>query len=209
MGSKLGFNIDDFALIPTSSAMKLFNDDKLFGIRARASGKSSVEDAVFEIKEILKERRSGEEDFSVITQIAMMESMDSILGMLSYVLGGIAAISMLVGGIGIMNIMLVSVAERIPEIGIRRAVGARRIDILQQFLFEALALSFFSAAIGALGALALTYGLSWFYGTFDMRPPWWIISAALGLAIGVGVLFGIWPARKAAKIEALEALRHE
>jgi putative ABC transport system permease protein len=209
MGSKLGFNIDDFALIPTSSAQRLFNDDKLFGIRARASGRASVDDAVAEIKEILRERRNGEENFSVITQMAIMESMDSILGMLSYVLGGIAAISMLVGGIGIMNIMLVSVAERIPEIGIRRAVGARRSDILQQFLVEALSLSVLSGAVGLVAALVLTHGMSWYYGSFDMRPPWWIVLIAFTVSVLVGVIFGLWPARKASRIEALDALRHE
>jgi putative ABC transport system permease protein len=209
MGSKLGFNIDDFALIPTSSAQRLFNDDKLFGIRARASGRSSVDDAVAEIKEILRDRRNGEENFSVITQMAIVESMDSILGMLSYVLGGIAAISMLVGGIGIMNIMLVSVAERIPEIGIRRAVGARRADILQQFLVEALALSILSGAAGLLVALGLTHGMSWYYGSFDMRPPWWIVVGAFTISVIVGVVFGLWPARKASRIETLDALRHE
>lgn len=208
-GNKLGFNVDDLALIPTTAGMRLFNVESLFGIRARASGRSTVDDAVDEIREILKERRSGEEDFTVITQIALMDTMGSILGMLSYVLGGIAGISMLVGGIGIMNIMLVNVAERIPEIGIRRAVGARRIDILQQFLFEALVLSLLSGAVGTGAALSITHGLHLWYDGFDIRPPWWIVIAGFSLATSVGVVFGIWPARQASRVEALEALRHE
>lgn len=208
-GNKLGFNVDDIALIPTTAGMRLFNVDNLFGIRARASGRSTVDDAVAEIREILAERRNGEEDFTVITQLALMDTMGSILGMLAYVLGGIAAISMLVGGIGIMNIMLVNVTERIPEIGIRRAVGARRIDILQQFLFEAFALSLLSGVAGTAAALGLTYGLYFWNDSFDMRPPAWILVAAFSLATFVGVIFGFWPARQAARVEALEALRHE
>ena len=138
-----------------------------------------------------------------------MESMGSILGMLSYVLGAIAMVSMLVGGIGIMNIMLVSVTERISEIGIRRAVGARKIDILKQFLAEAFMLSTISACVGVSAALFLTYGSYFFYPSFDMRPPWWIVWSAFMLSLFVGIIFGVWPAKKAASIETLDALRHE
>jgi len=209
MGNKLGFNLDDVAFIPTTSALRLFNDDKLFGIRAKASSKSGIDDAVLEIADILKERRDGEEDFTVITQVAMMDSMTTILNMLSYVLGGIAAISMLVGGIGIMNIMLVTVSERTQEIGIRRAVGARRGDILQQFLVEAVVLSIIGGLTGIVAALIVTHGAYIFMPDFDMRPPFWILGPAFALSVGVGVIFGVWPARKAANIETLEALRYE
>ena len=140
MGNKLGLDFDELGFIPTQAALKLFNDDKLFGIRAKASSRVGVDDAVAEISEILKDRRDGEEDFTVLTQVSMMESMNTILNMLTYVLAAIAAISMLVGGIGIMNIMWVTVVERTQEIGIRRAVGARRVDILKQLLAEAIAL---------------------------------------------------------------------
>lgn len=209
MGNKLGFNLDDIAFIPTTAALRLFNDDKLFGIRAKASSRAGIDDAVSEIAQILRERRDGEEDFTIITQASMMESMTTILNMLSYVLGGIAAISMLVGGIGIMNIMLVSVSERTPEIGIRRAVGARRRDILNQFLTEAIALSTVSGVTGVVMATALTHGAYLFFPSFDMRPPYWIVLPAFLLAVVVGVLFGVWPARKAASIETLDALRYE
>jgi putative ABC transport system permease protein len=209
MGNKLGLDLDNIAFIPTSAALRLFNEDKLFGIRARASSKVRVEDAVQEITEILKERRDGADDFTIITQVAMMESMETILNMLSYVLGGIAAISMLVGGVGIMNIMLVTVSERTQEIGIRRAVGARRRDILNQFLFEAVALSLIGGFLGVFSALLVTHGAHFFFDSFDMRPPLWIILPAFGLSISVGVIFGVWPARKASRIETLEALRYE
>lgn len=208
-GNKLGFNMDDVVFVPTTAALRLFNEDKLFGIRAKASSKTSIDDAVQEISDILRERRNGEEDFTIITQVAMMDSMSTILNMLSYVLGGIAAISMLVGGIGIMNIMLVTVSERTQEIGIRRAVGARRRDILNQFLVEAIVLSLIGGMIGIVIALVLTHGGHYIYPAFDMRPPLWILGPSFLLSISIGIIFGVWPARKAANIETLDALRYE
>ncbi len=208
-GNSLGFNFDEIAFIPTQASLKLFNEDKLLGLRAKAKSKASVEDAVNEVKEILKARHNGEEDFTVLTQDSMLETMNTILGMLTYMLGAIAMISMLVGGIGIMNIMLVSVTERTREIGIRRAVGARQKDVLRQFLAEALALSLVGGLIGLLGSVALTYLISFATGKFDMRAPYWILLPAFGISSATGILFGVWPARKAAKIETIEALRFE
>ncbi len=209
MGDKLGLNFDELGFIPTEAALKLYNDDKLFGIRAKASSRGSIDDAVAEITDILRERRDGEEDFTVITQVSMMESLNTILTMLTYVLAAIAAISMLVGGIGIMNIMWVSVVERTQEIGIRRAVGARRRDILQQFLAEAAGLSILSGGMGVGGATLLTYALHIFFPSFDMRAPIWIVVPAFGLALLVGVVFGVAPAWRASRIETLDALRFE
>jgi putative ABC transport system permease protein len=208
-GDKLGFNIDEFAFIPTKTAMRLFNDDKLFGIRAKSSSRVSIETAVDEISEVLKERRNGEEDFTVVTQVAIMDSLQGILGMLSYVLGAIASISMLVGGIGIMNITLVSVSERTQEIGIRRALGASQRNILTQFLLESLILSVISGILGIIGSLMLSGSLSLFYPSFDMSPPAWIFLPAFFLAVFIGGLFGVLPAVKASRIEILDALRHE
>jgi putative ABC transport system permease protein len=129
--------------------------------------------------------------------------------MLTYVLAAIAAISMVVGGIGIMNITCVSVVERTQEIGIRRAVGARKRDILEQFLAEAVGLSFLSGVIGVGGSMLLTYGLRVFFPTFDMRAPLWIVLPAFVLAVVVGIAFGVGPAWRASRIETLDALRHE
>ncbi len=208
-GETLGFQMDDLVLIPTRAAMRIFNDDKLFGIRVRAKSKVSLKDAVKEITEILKSRHNNTEDFSVVTQDSMLDTMNTILGMLTYALSGIAMISMLVGGIGIMNIMLVSVTERTREIGVRRAVGARQIDVLKQFLAEALVLSITGGMMGLFGSVALTYLVSWFTPSFDMRAPFWIYPPAFLLSLFTGVIFGVWPARKAAKIETIEALRFE
>ena len=190
-GDKLGFNVDDMVFIPTKSALRLFNTDKLFGIRA------------------LKERHNGEEDFTIITQVTMLDSMNTILNMLTYALAAIAFISMLVGGIGIMNIMLVSVTERTREIGIRRAVGARRSDILKQFMIEAVVISVAGGLIGILISMLITYSLFFFFPSFDMRPPFWILPPAFFLSFFTGVVFGVWPARKAAHIQTIDALRYE
>lgn len=208
-GDKLGFNVDDMVFIPTKSSLRLFNTDKLFGIRASAKSRSGMDDAVAEITQILKERHNGEEDFTIITQVTMMESMNTILNMLTYALGAIAFISMLVGGIGIMNIMLVSVTERTREIGIRRAVGARRSDILKQFMIEAVVISVTGGLLGILFSMIITYTLYFFLPGFDMRPPFWIIPPAFFLSFFTGVIFGVWPAQKAARIQTIDALRYE
>ncbi len=208
-GEKLGLNIDEMAIVPTRSAMRIFNEDKLFGIRAKSKSKVSLNDAVSEIRDILKARHNGEEDFTVVTQSAMLDTMNTILGMLTYVLGGIAMISMLVGGIGIMNIMLVSVTERTREIGIRRAVGARRADVLRQFLYEAIVLAVTGGMLGLMGSAGITYLLYWAIPSFDMRAPVWILVPAFLLSVVIGVVFGVWPARRAAQIETIDALRFE
>ncbi len=208
-GQTLGFNMDDMALIPTRTAMRLLNEDKLFGLRAKAKTKIGIDDAVEEIRAILTKRQNGEENFTITTQLSMLQSMNTILGMLTFVLGGIAMISMLVGGIGIMNIMLVSVTERTREIGIRRAVGARRIDILKQFLVEAVALSMIGGLLGLLGSTLITYLVYWFVPSFDMRAPFWVMVPAFLMSLLTGVIFGVFPARKASHIETIEALRFE
>jgi len=208
-GESLGFNLDDMTLAPTRAVMHLFNEDKLLGLRARARSKSSVDDAVEEVKTILKARHNGEEDFTVTTQVSVLETMNTILGMLTLVLGAIATISMFVGGVGIMNIMLVSVTERTREIGIRRAVGARRSDILWQFVIEAMVLSAAGGALGLLGSASITYLIWFFVPKFDMRAPIWIMVPAFLMSSIAGIVFGVWPAYKASRIETIEALRFE
>lgn len=208
-GNKLGFNVDEMVFIPTKSALRLFNTDKLFGIRAAARSRGGINDAVKELTLILKERHNNEEDFTVVTQVTMLESMNTILNMLTYALAAIALISMLVGGIGIMNIMLVSVTERTREIGIRRAVGARRADILRQFITEAVVISVTGGLMGILISLAITNMLYIFFPGFDARPPFWIIPPAFFLSFFTGLIFGVWPARKASHIQTIDALRYE
>ena len=208
-GDKLGFNVDEMIFVPNKSALRLFNTDRLFGIRAAAKSRASLNDAVADITAILKERHNGEEDFTILTQVTMMDSMNTILNMLTYALAAIAFISMLVGGIGIMNIMLVSVTERTKEIGIRRAVGARQNDILKQFIIEAVVISVSGGLIGIFISLIITYSLFLAFPNFDMRPPFWIIPPAFFLSFFTGLIFGVWPARKAATTQTIDALRYE
>jgi putative ABC transport system permease protein len=208
-GDKLGFNVDDMVFIPTKSALRLFNTENLFGIRAAGNSRGGLDDTVKEITDVLKDRHNGEEDFTIVTQVTMLESMNTILNMLTYALGAIAFISMLVGGIGIMNIMLVSVTERTREIGIRRAVGARQSDILKQFLIEAVVISVSSGLLGIFISAFITYSLFFFFPKFDMRPPFWIIPPAFFMSLFTGIIFGVWPARKASKIQTIDALRYE
>ncbi len=208
-GDKLGFNVDEIAFVPTKSGLRLFNTTNLFGIRASSKSRSGMDQAVSDLTEILKERHNGEVDFTVITQVTMLESMNTILNMLTYALMAIALISMLVGGIGIMNIMLVSVTERTREIGIRRAIGAKRRDILNQFIAEAITLSLTGGTIGIVSSLVITWGLFFAFPNFDMRPPFWILPPAFLMSLSTGLIFGVWPARKAALIQTIDALRYE
>jgi putative ABC transport system permease protein len=208
-GQTLGFNMDEIIFVPTRTAMRIFNDEKLFGIRTKARTKVSLDDAVEEVRDIFKARNNGVDNVTITTQVQMLSTMNTILDMLTYVLAGIAFISLLVGGIGIMNIMLVSVTERTREIGIRRAVGARKVDILKQFIVEAVALSIFGGAIGLLVSILLTYSVYWINPKFDMRAPYWILIPAFLLSSVIGIVFGVWPARKAAHIETIDALRYE
>jgi putative ABC transport system permease protein len=214
-------SMDDGVIVPLSTAQR-----KLFGGRAiqggaalvstivvQAKDENSVTAALEEISAVLRERhdlpQSGEQDdFSVINQQDILDSVVQTTQTLTLFLGAIAAISLLVGGIGIMNIMLVSVRERTREIGLRKALGAREGDILTQFLLEALIISLVGALIGlALGLLiALAVNLS---GLITTAPSLGAAALAVGFAMAIGLFFGIAPARSAARLDPIDALRYE
>lgn len=202
-------DLDDMAYIPVSSAQRLFNTDRLFGIRAKARSAAMIDEAKEQISVVLTKRHNNKEDFTILTQGALISSLNSILDSLSTVLTGIAAISLLVGGIGIMNIMLVSVKERTREIGIRKAVGATRRDILFQFLSESTMLSLMGGSVGILiafiGGIVLSRILP---QTPPIMKPWMIALATL-FSAGVGIFFGVYPAYRAAHQDPIEALRYE
>lgn len=172
-----------------------------------------IDDAERYLNEILSNRYRGDTDaYSIFSTSIIADALDNITGMLSLVLGGIAAISLLVGGIGIMNIMLVSVTERTREIGIRKAVGATMKDILVQFLIEALVLSLMGCLIGVLASWGIIALASWAAANagssmvFHMSGS--VVAASIAFAVLIGAVFGIYPARKAAKMRPIDALRY-
>jgi putative ABC transport system permease protein len=180
---------------------------------AEATSVERVDQAEAEIRRVLRRRHDLQpgqpDDFRIDRQDRMMAEFEKIRNIASSVLGGIVSISLLVGGIGIMNMMLVSVAERTREIGLRKSVGGRRRDIMFQFLTEAVVLCSVGGLVGVLFGYALTYVASMHPQMVDVSVPWWSVVLALGFSAGTGVLFGVIPAFKAAILHPIDALRHE
>ena len=208
-----GFNSpDDEVLVPVSTARELFvgtNSVRSVGVSAVSA--DQIDTVSAEITALLEQRHgitNGVDDFSISTQAQLLGTVSSVSDVLTLLLAGIASISLLVGGIGIMNIMLVSVRERTREIGIRKAIGARGRDILSQFLVEALALSLAGGLIGiALGVLA-SFGIGLYAGWGFVFNPLTVI-VAVGFSLIVGIVFGVWPASQAARLDPVVALRYE
>jgi putative ABC transport system permease protein len=204
---------DNQVLVPIGTVQKYFvggNGVRTIGVSVGdASGIQAARDA---ITELLRERHAiastDADDFSIFDQAQLLEAASSISGTLTLLLGGIASISLIVGGIGIMNIMLVSVRERTREIGIRKAVGARGRDILAQFLIEALTLSLLGGLIGIAVGLGVSALIGQLAGWgFQFNPS--TVAAAVLFSLAVGVVFGVWPARQAARLDPINALRYE
>ncbi len=215
-GQSLGMNVDDLVFIPFDSALTLFgrNAGDQVQLRLQAEAAGMVEQVKDGITRLLRQRHrlpSGQpDDFEIQTQDEILETVNTILGSVTAVVGGVVGIALLVGGIGIMNIMLVSVTERTREIGVRKAVGARRQDVLLQFLIEAITLSLIGGGIG----LGIGYGLGTLAANMipDFPPahvPLWAVVLAFGFSAGVGIFFGIYPAAKASRLDPIEALRYE
>ena len=208
-GTSLGMDIDDIVYVPVTSGQELFDTDSLFEIIASTPRSEDVDRAIAQIKNILIKRHAHKEDFTIQTQGAMLETMNTILSVLTAVLGGIAGISLVVGGIGIMNIMLVSVRERTREIGIRKALGARNTDIMAQFMIEAITLSGAGGVIGILLGVGLALLIPLFVTVLPTSVSAWSIIMAFTFSAVVGVFFGVYPARKAALQDPIQALRFE
>ncbi|MFY9484242.1 MAG: ABC transporter permease [Patescibacteria group bacterium] len=202
-----GFNLDDIVVVPLKVGLELNNKKTLDRIYLVAKDKEAIPGVIEQTKAILKDRH-GDEDFSILEQKDALKLLGNITSLLASLLGGIAAISLVVGGIGIMNIMLVSVTERTREIGIRKAIGAPDSAILLQFLTEALLITVIGAAI----ALGLSFGASNLAARFSPVKPdisWISIAWAVGTAVVVGLVFGLLPALRAARKNPIEALRYE
>ena len=216
LGSFFGQSRDNIVFIPLTTMQKYYPEvvapEMVFAIIVRPKSRADVANAIDEIKDILRRRRQvrfGEKDtFGISSQDALLDIYNQLTGATYLVLTAISAVALMIGGIGVMNIMLVSVTERTKEIGIRKAVGAKRNNILSQFLIEAVVLT----AIGGLIGLVIGEGLSFLINTYSPLPayiPVWAIILGLFVSAGIGVLFGLYPAWKASHLDPIEALRYE
>ena len=207
-GEVLGQNLDSNIFIPISSAERLFGTTKLRTIYVQAASTELAPVAVTDITNIFEAKFGKPDLVRVTSQDQLLGTMDSLSKTLTMMLGAIAGISLLVGGIGIMNIMLVSVTERTREIGIRKAIGAMRVDILSQFLVESVILSISGGIIGIIIGIVAAKTVSSSLGWVTVVSLWSIL-VSFSFAVLIGVFFGIYPALKASKLDPIVALRRE
>jgi putative ABC transport system permease protein len=205
-GRSIGVDTDEVIIIPVAAAQQLLNTQSLFRILIEASSREDLEPVRDYVEATLQERHQGEKDVTVVTQDAVLSTFDDILGALTLAVGGIAAISLAVAGILIMNVMLVAVSERTAEIGLLKAIGATPRQILLLILAEASLLSLLGALLGlALGqASALMVRLS--FPVLPAHAPSWVIVVVLVIAMLTGIVFSLLPARNAAKLDPVLAL---
>jgi putative ABC transport system permease protein len=205
-GTSIGMDLDEVVEIPVETALRVFNRTGLFRVLAEVTTHHELKKAEAAALRILRERHAGQEDVTVLTQDAVLSSFNLILRALTAALAGIAAISLGVAGLGIMNVMLVSVSERTREIGLLKALGASYGQVVAVFLVEAALLSTTGGAVGLLAGLGAGRFLQRLYPDFPIHPPLWAVWAALAVSLSVGLLFGILPARHAAQLNPVNAL---
>ena len=205
-GRGMGMSADDLLIIPVATAQSMLNTNTLFRILVESRSRGQIEAVKTRVLKAITMRHEGEEDVTVITQDAVLKTFDKILNVLTLGVAGIAAISLAVAGVLVMNVMLVAVTQRTSEVGLLKALGATSDTIKQLFLIEALLLSFTGAltgvSLGYFGALVLRR----LYPTFPAYPPVWAVVAGLATALISGLIFGVMPARKASNLDAIEAL---
>lgn len=204
---------DDLIYIPISTAQQYYTgSDSVSNINIAVANKNNMSGAQLEINSLLLARHNiadaAAADFMIINQADIINTMSSVTGTLTLLLGAIAGISLLVGGIGIMNMMLTTVTERTREIGLRKSLGAKNKDISAQFLVESVALTFIGGVIGVFGGGLAAWLITKFSGTTTLVSSFSVILA-FGVSAGIGILFGYYPARRAAKLDPIEALRYE
>ncbi len=213
-GEGMGMDQDDVIMVPYTTALSRISRMKYIqSIVCSVSAEEYTEQAVDEVTTLLRQRHhlkeEAEDDFTIGSQADIKETMAQTTGMLTLFLSAIAFISLLVGGIGIMNIMLVSVTERIREIGIRMALGARGSDVLKQFLFESMTLSIMGGVIGIVIGISLALTISHFVPDLKTVISMEAILISFLFSAGVGIFFGFYPAWQASKLDPIDALRHE
>jgi putative ABC transport system permease protein len=216
LGNFLGQSRDNSVWVPITTFDKYYPDapfpEVVFVIIVRPIDRSYVKSAIDEMTDILRRRRrvsvGAPNTFGISSQDALLDVYNQLTGATYLVLTAISFVALMIGGIGVMNIMLVSVTERTKEIGVRKAVGATRLNILSQFLIEAVVLT----GIGGLAGLAVGELLSFLMNKYSPLPafvPLWAIGVGIGISAAVGIIFGLWPAWKAARLDPIEALRWE
>lgn len=207
-GSSMGSNTDDMIVIPSTTAISLAGTRNVQTVYIKSSDEKNVDSVTNEVNSYLTSFfKSTDNNNRVMSQKQLLDTMSSISSTMTYLLGGIAAISLIVGGIGVMNVMLVSVSERTKEIGIRKALGGTRKDILVQFLIEALVLS----SLGGISGVVFGLGIGWAVAALGMSMTFSIpiVIVAFSFSLAVGVIFGIFPAYKASNLKPIDALRFE
>ena len=216
LGSFFGQSRDNSVFIPLTTFSKYYRDlpipEVIFFIIVRPKSRAYVQSAIDEITDILRRRRhvppNAPNNFGISSQDSLLDFYNQLTGATALVLTAISFVALLIGGIGVMNIMLVSVTERTKEIGVRKAVGATRGNILSQFLIEAVVLT----GIGGFAGLIVGEVASLLMNKYSPLPafvPLWAIGVGIGISASVGIIFGLWPAWKAARLDPIEALRYE
>lgn len=205
-GTDFTGSLDARVLIPLTTAQRISDSASVSTCYVQAASSNDIALAQSMTEAFLYAKTGDEDAYSVLNMSALLDTLDSVMSKVSLMLGGIAAISLLVGGIGIMNIMLVSVAERTREIGIRKAIGARRADIMSQFLIEACTLSILGGLIG-LGVSALGLRAFGLIANLNVRLEWSAAVGALLFCVLIGVIFGSYPASKASRMTPIDALQ--
>lgn len=213
-GSFMGDDQDKTIMIPYTTAIKLYPDRRTrVPFLAEAIDEDHIDAAYAQIAQVLRRRHGLKpdqpDDFRISRQDQALHEFEVVRNVASSILGGIVSISLLVGGIGIMNMMLVSVTERTREIGLRKSVGGRRRDIMLQFLTEAVVLCTLGGLVGIGLGYAIAHVASLHPDMVSIEVPWWAVAMALGCSAGTGIVFGIIPAFKAAILSPIDALRHE
>jgi putative ABC transport system permease protein len=204
-GTQVGFNMDDTIMVPVATGLRLANTDSLMRVMLQMQLQTDMDAAKRRIVEIMKDRHD-EEDITCMTQDAVMGALSSILNVLTAALVGIAGISLTVAGVGIMNVMLVSVSERTDEVGLLKALGATQRQILAVFLVESIILSSLGGLVGLAIGWALVEILVALYPAVPAAAPLWAVVAVLGVSLFTGMIFGVLPAWRAAKLDPVEAL---
>jgi len=204
-GRGLGFDFDDLVFVPVGTAMRMFNRTSLFRVLVEVRVHEEMAETRDDVLGLLVDRHRAD-DVTVISQDALISAFSSIMRALTLALAGIASVSLAVAGVGIMNVMLVSVTERRAEIGLLKAIGARDRQVLAAFLTEAALLSTVGGLVGLGTGLGAIHVFVRFYPSFPAVPPTWAVAAALGMSVLVGVVFGVWPARRATRLDPVAAL---